>query len=86
MHSHTRDQVFRGSTKRANFSVKDEADGEHLHSIPVVQGRYHDISATLDETASEAVAMSFIMDMMSFFRLLVGLQKPWFSFLRVVMD
>ena len=68
MHSQTRDRDCSGSTEKVNFSVKEEADGEHLQSISVVKGRYPNICATLDETASEAVATSFIMDMMSFFQ------------------
>lgn len=50
----------------------------------MAHGRYLDISATLYETASEAVAVSLIMDMMSFFQASCELQKSSFSFLHVI--
>lgn len=68
MHSHTRDRVFMGSSERANLSVKDGADQEHLQSISAIPGHHPDISGTLDEITSGAVAMSFIMNMLSFFQ------------------
>ena len=57
-----------GSSKRANLSVKDGADQKHLQSISAIPGYHPDISGTLDEITSGAVAMNFMMDVISLFQ------------------
>ncbi len=79
-HSHLRDQDFMGSSARPTFSGKDGADQERLQSTSVVRGHLSDLLGTLDEIASEAVAMSFIMNIISFFQALSCITKVLFSF------